>query len=142
MNDLDIPVPPSYMWGDDDTQIEALTSFLKLPPPLLFETILAGDFMYKVRRSENRLGEAKEGQLRALRVQTLTPLLVSSLPASPPFAQPELPLLFFSSVSRLLSPSGTLYICHIPRNGVTYEMVVETCRSLDLTIVRGEGCHE
>ena len=99
MNGLDIAVPPSYMWGNDDTQIESLRSFLGLPAPLNFDTILAGDVMYK----------------------------------------PELPSLFFSSVSRLLSPSGTLYLCHIPRNGVTHELVVETCEGQGLSIVRDDS---
>mmetsp|Transcript_12701 Transcript_12701/g.25891 ORF Transcript_12701/g.25891 Transcript_12701/m.25891 type:complete len:250 (-) Transcript_12701:29-778(-) len=99
MNGLDMAVPPSYMWGDDDDQIDSLRSFLKLPSPLQFDTILAGDVMYKS----------------------------------------ELPNLFFSSVRRLLSPAGVLYLCHIPRNGVTHEMVVKTCEGLGLSIVQDDS---
>ena len=40
--------------------------------------------------------------------------------------------------SRLLSPSGSLYLCHIPRNGVTHELVVETCEGLGLSIARDD----
>ncbi|GMH69341.1 hypothetical protein TrST_g1134 [Triparma strigata] len=84
-------VPPAYLWGDDDSRINALEVWCRnhwtdgwgSDEKFEFDTILAGDVLYK------------EG----------------------------LPEVFFSSVNRLLAPSGVLLLCHVPRAEVTHERV-------------------
>jgi protein-lysine N-methyltransferase EEF2KMT len=66
----------------------------------------------------------------------------------------ELPPLFLRTVSRFLSPSGTLWLCHVPRANVSHEGVSSAVRTAGFHIVEqrsassileldgaiGEGC--
>jgi hypothetical protein len=46
----------------------------------------------------------------------------------------ELPSLFFETVQLLLHPDGCLWLCHVPRNGVTQECVLDAARKAGLCI--------
>jgi len=37
----------------------------------------------------------------------------------------ELPSLFFQTVKRFLSPTGFLYLCHVPRAAVTHDIIID-----------------
>ena len=41
----------------------------------------------------------------------------------------ELPLLFFQTVKRFLSPTGCLFLCHVPRATVTHDIIIDTATS-------------
>jgi len=40
----------------------------------------------------------------------------------------ELPILFFQTIKRFLSPEGILYLCHVPRSTVTHDIISSTAR--------------
>jgi hypothetical protein len=50
----------------------------------------------------------------------------------------ELPSIFFETVQLLLHPDGCLWLCHVPRNGVTQECVVGAARDAGLSIEKME----
>jgi SAM-dependent methyltransferase len=46
----------------------------------------------------------------------------------------NLPPLFFETARSLLAPSGTLWLCHVPRANVTYEIVLEAARQAEFIV--------
>jgi protein-lysine N-methyltransferase EEF2KMT len=66
----------------------------------------------------------------------------------------DLPALFLTTVQQYLSPSGTLWLCHVPRANVSHEVVSSAIRAagfhvveqrsassiLEMDMAIGEGC--
>ena len=108
MNELDVEVPSSYYWGGEEEPLSKLSSWCTQKYPSL-----DWDGGSKFVSFDN--------------IFAADVLYKSSLPA-----------LFFSSVATLLGKSGVLHLCHIPRAGVSHDMVVAEAEECGLEVLSDE----